>query len=122
MEKKILYSIVIIIVFVIYLMQSFSSFAVDTGLGDLSAYKGDTDGSTEFQSKVKPISATIQVVGSIVSVVTLIAIGIKYMFGSIEEKAEYKKTMIPYVIGAVMVFGISNIVVFLFDIGTNIAN
>ena len=36
-------------------------------------------------------------------------IGIKYIMGSVEDKAEYKKTLKPYVIGAVLVFGITNI-------------
>ena len=50
-----------------------------------------------------------QAIGSIVSVLALVMIGIKYMMGSIEEKAEYKKTMINYIIGAILVFAISNI-------------
>ena len=29
------------------------------------------------------------------------------MMGSAEEKAEYKKTLLPYIIGAAMVFGAS---------------
>ena len=36
-------------------------------------------------------------------------IGIKYMMGSAEEKAEYKKTMIPYLVGAVILFAAVNI-------------
>ena len=32
-------------------------------------------------------------------------LGIKYMTGSAEEKAEYKKTMVPYLVGAVILFG-----------------
>ena len=43
------------------------------------------------------------------SVVALMIIGVKYMLGSVEEKAEYKKTMRPYVIGAFMLFGITNL-------------
>ena len=31
------------------------------------------------------------------------------MVGSVEERAEYKKAMMPYVIGAVMVFAITNL-------------
>ena len=31
------------------------------------------------------------------------------MLGSVEEKAEYKKTMIPYVIGAILLFATSNL-------------
>lgn len=55
------------------------------------------------------VIGVFQAVGSIVSVLALVLIGIKYMMGSIEEKAEYKKTMTNYIIGAVLVFGISNI-------------
>ena len=51
----------------------------------------------------------IQYLGSIISVIVLVIIGIKYIIGSTEEKAEYKETMIPYIVGAVCVFAISNI-------------
>lgn len=51
----------------------------------------------------------IQVVGSVVAVLVLVVLGIKYMMGSTEEKAEYKKTLIPYVIGAILIFAASNI-------------
>lgn len=54
-----------------------------------------------------PIIGTIKVVGIVAAVVTLAVIGIKYMTGSVEEKAEYKKTMIPYLIGAVLVVSIT---------------
>lgn len=50
-----------------------------------------------------------QAVGNIVSILALVLIGIKYMLGSIEEKAEYKQTMIYYIIGAILIFAISNI-------------
>lgn len=49
----------------------------------------------------------LAVIGTVVTMITLIVIGIKYMMGSVEEKAEYKKTMIPYLIGAFMIFGIT---------------
>lgn len=31
------------------------------------------------------------------------------MLGSIEEKAQYKKTLLPYLIGAIFVFGATTI-------------
>ena len=49
----------------------------------------------------------IQIVGIVVAVIVLLVIGIKYMIGSASEKAEYKKTLLPYIIGAAMVFGAS---------------
>ena len=38
------------------------------------------------------------------------------MTGSIEEKAQYKKTLMPYFIGAMMVFGISNFLVVIYNV------
>ena len=55
------------------------------------------------------IIGIITTVGVVVAVVILLVLGIKYMMGSAEEKAEYKKTMIPYLIGAVLIFGASAI-------------
>ena len=37
-------------------------------------------------------------------------LGIKYMIGSVEEKAEYKKSMIPYIIGILLLVSTSAIV------------
>ena len=53
------------------------------------------------------IVSILQAVGVVLSVVMLIVIGIKYMMGSAEEKAEYKKTLMPYVIGAALIFAAS---------------
>lgn len=66
-------------------------------------------GASKLESIGNNIIGPIRIIGSIVSVVTLIILGIKYIFGSVEEKAEYKKTMMPYLIGAVMVFAITNL-------------
>ena len=50
------------------------------------------------------IIGVLQTVGVVLAVVILIILGIKYMMGSAEEKADYKKTMIPYIIGAACIF------------------
>ena len=60
----------------------------------------------------------IQIVGIVVAVIVLLVIGIKYMIGSASEKAEYKKTMIPYLVGAVLIFASTTIV----NVVYNIAN
>ncbi len=51
----------------------------------------------------------IQIVGTIVAVGVIMVLGIKYMMGSAEEKAEYKKTMLPYFIGAILLFAATNL-------------
>ncbi len=55
------------------------------------------------------IIGIITTVGVVVAVIILLVLGIKYMMGSASEKAEYKKTMIPYIVGAVLIFGASAI-------------
>lgn len=65
--------------------------------------------STKLQNIANDIINPLKFIGTIVSVVALMIIGVKYMLGSVEEKAEYKKTMRPYVIGAFMLFGITNL-------------
>lgn len=78
---------------------------------DPSKYNGD--GSTVNTGKIdnlgQNIITIISTVGSIVSVIVLIVLGLKYMMGSAEEKAEYKKTLLPYIIGAALVFAASTI-------------
>lgn len=71
-----------------------------------SPSSGDVD---KIVNKVNPIVGTLKTVGIVVAVVTLMVIGIKYMTGSISEKAEYKKTMIPYLVGAILVVAITQI-------------
>lgn len=76
----------------------------DFGLGDLENYKGTNPSSTRLKSKAGVILGAIQNIGIVVSVVMLMVIGIKYMLGSVEEKANYKKTLVPYLIGALFLF------------------
>ena len=59
--------------------------------------------------------------GIVVSVVILIVLGIKYMMGSAEEKAEYKKTLMPYVIGAGLVFAASAVATVVYNFASGIS-
>ena len=65
------------------------------------------------------IMGVLQAVGVVIAVVILIVLGIKYMMGSASEKAEYKKTMIPYLVGAILIFAASTVanVVYEFAMG-----
>ena len=53
-------------------------------------------GSQKLNSKAGEVLGAVQLIGSIVSVITLAVIGIKYMVGSTEEKAEYKKSIFNF--------------------------
>ncbi len=68
------------------------------------------------------IIGVITTVGVVVAVVVLLILGIKYMMGSASEKAEYKKTMIPYLVGAILIFGASAITKVVVSLGTSFNN
>lgn len=76
----------------------------------------------EGQKLVNTIISWLTGIGMAVSVIVLLVLGIKYMIGSAEEKAEYKKTMIPYLVGAVLVFGASAIAQVVYSIAKQANN
>ncbi len=71
-------------------------------------------------NKAGPIFNIITNIGIVTAVIVIIVIGIKYMIGSVEEKAEYKKTMVPYLIGAFMLASITVILKILAQIVSDI--
>lgn len=81
-------------------------FASDFRPTDVSV---DTSNTDKVQDIGASILGIIRVVGTIVAVGMLIVLGIKYMMGSAEERAEYKKTLFPYFIGAILIFAATNL-------------
>lgn len=94
-----------------------------TGIIDPDDFKpGDID-----NNEIKPvidqariIVQVIRVIGVVVAVVSLMILGIKYMVGSVSEKAEYKKTMIPYLIGVFIFFALSQIIPIIIEIASGL--
>lgn len=76
--------------------------------------------SPEAKETTGKLLGALQVIGTFVSIVVLVAIGIKYMIGSASEKAEYKKTMIPYLIGAALLFSGTVLPGLIYDVVTGI--
>ena len=115
-KTKKMVSIMIMVVMILFTMSAFvrvSASVVDTVIGQM----GDIDGSqatgvAEIGGQIANILTTV---GIVVAVVVLLILGIKYMMGSASEKAEYKKTMIPYLVGALLVLGASSIVKIVFS-------
>ena len=80
---------------------------------------GATVNTTGVQNIGQNIFAVIRTVGILLSVIILVVLGIKYMMGSAEEKAEYKKTMIPYIVGAALIFAASALSQVLYNVFSN---
>lgn len=107
-------SIILVVTMMLVVSMGTISFAGESPAGDSTGIvetitgggNANTDGLQGVGANIIQIITTI---GIIVAVVVLLVLGIKYMMGSAAEKAEYKKTMIPYLIGAVLIFGASAI-------------
>lgn len=70
---------------------------------------GDVVGGDKLLGKVNLVLGWVNNIAVMASVLVLSIIGIKYMVGSVEERAEYKKNMTPYLVGCVLAFGITTI-------------
>ena len=88
----------------------------------LNGLNGNSNVQTNDLIKVgNNIVTIIQVVGIVIAVIVLLVIGIKYMMGSASEKAEYKKTMIPYIVGAVLIFAGTSLVRVIYSLSTSVS-
>lgn len=83
-------------------------------------FKIDWSQANQFSGIGNGILGTLQVVGTIASVGALMWIGIKFMLGSVEEKSKEKEVLIYYVIGAILVFSIVNIVPIIYRFATDL--
>lgn len=121
---KKLIKLVPIMILVVMLLSTFSVvFADTTTTGTVTNPKDLTGtGTSSFNTIGQRIIGMVQAIGSIASVLVLVILGIKYMMGSAEEKAEYKKTFIPYLIGAILVFAASNLAGMIFNFANTLTD
>lgn len=120
MKKYIILAIIIIVL--VMLISSITMKVQAIGLDVFTnpdAYKENN----EDNSRLVPIGNTIvwviRTVGIAISTLMLTIIGIKYITGSVEEKAEYKQTMWPYLLGAFFLFAGSSITGVLYNLFNN---
>ena len=128
MKKSKLLKKMIIIVITLLLILTFSQIKLyaygeiqlASGVIDPNEFNpGDIQDAFNGAGNVTDMGATIisiiRIIGIIVTVICLMLIGIKYMTGSVEEKADYKKSMIPYLIGVFIFFGLSQLIPVIID-------
>ncbi len=107
MSKKIVKIMNALLIALILVSVSSSVFATSITPLNINGTGANELGVTEVTNFGNSIVNILQTVGIVISVIILIVLGIKYMMGSAEEKAEYKKTMIPYLVGAILIFAAS---------------
>ena len=104
MNNKIIKTITTFVIILAICSISFNIFALTPSQVTADNAGASVSGIDTLGNNIVKI---LQTVGVVLSVIILIVLGIKYMMGSAEEKAEYKKSMMPYVIGAALIFAAS---------------
>lgn len=120
--KDVLRIILLIALFVILLNNSiiYANDSFDPIENPLSFKPGILTSQSDLKEKAEVILGIVNFVGVISSVVALIIIGIKYMYGTIEEKAEYKQELFPYIIGAIFIFSATTIPNIIYKLTANL--
>ena len=91
------------------------------GIGDLNNYNPVMEnGYEKVSTKAGAVLGLIQVIGTVVSVIVLMVIGIKYMVSSVQERAEYKKTFILYIVGVFLIFTGTLLPKLIYDLSTQV--
>ena len=71
---------------------------------------GSVPEGDKFKQIMNNALGVAQVIGIGTAVIMLLVVAIKYMTSAVNEKAEIKKNAVPYVVGAVFIFGAGAIV------------
>ena len=98
------------------------SYTLEDPIKNPDAYKPKdnlTSDNTKFIEMGGSIIAAIRAIGTLIMVVALMIMGIRYMIGSTADKANYKQSMIPYLIGAIMIFAIPQMIGIIYELITN---
>lgn len=124
--KKIISSILIISVILI-LFNFNATYATDItdGTSVISAMEGSSDMSSSENSIgdiINTVIGLLQVAGTGIAVVVVSFLGIKYLLASPSEKADTKKSILPIVIGCVLLFGAVNLMAAVSDFADKALN
>jgi len=111
MMRKTKILITLIMIFIMFLIPSNRSYALGQIMSGADAFISTGEAGTETLevNSVKEMSNNILSVlipvGVIVAVLIAAYLGIKFMTGSVADQAKVKETLVPYVVGCIIIFG-----------------
>lgn len=103
----------LVLMFLIMVLVIFTAVNISyAGEIDTDSYTSiySTDGVSDLRTKAGMAINIVQIGGTAVSLIALIAMGVKYMTSSPNEKADIKTKLVPYVVGTIIFFAASNLV------------
>jgi len=127
--KKIILSLITFMMITMMLCFSSETYAVSefTNSGDdfLSIGKNAYNANKPLDEGALKITSgeifnILFTIGAVLSIGVGLVIGIQFITGSVEEKAKIKETMIPYVVGCVIIFSAFTIWKIVIELGTSV--
>lgn len=123
MKSKIVYKIALIILVMLVIMANVSWCLATSDNFDFTGFEDQTANDTIQKPVKKVVGAAlsiIRIVGTGVAIIILAFFGMKYMMAAPGERADFKKGAVQYVVGAIIVFGASNILAVLVSVVGNV--
>lgn len=118
--KKSTIQIILKVFAVLLIVMTVASFSTIVRADELKANELTPNYASADMTNVKEtaqsVMGAIRNISIIAAVIVLLVIGVKYILGSVEEKAEYKKTFMPLIIGIVIIVSATSLVTFIFSI------
>lgn len=106
MKNKTLKIIAVLLIAIALITLSTTIVRATTGFEPIEPKPAGTAGE-KVTNTAGQILTIVRIVGMAVAVIMLTILGIKYVAASPNEKADYKKGMTVYVVGAILLFGAS---------------
>lgn len=123
MKKKMIFITLILLLILLIPIQGHCAGTdpnIETIIDGLKDVKNGDTSSNSITQGINTIFSLIRYVGTGLSVITVMLLGIRYMSSSIEEKAEIKKKAVPIVIGCALLFATVNIMGIIIDVVNSI--
>lgn len=117
-----IFSVILIALILSSIITTTAVYGVQTIISpnDYDPQKSPSQVPEPLINKFGIIANALQVIGIVIAVIVIALLGIKYMIGSVEERADYKKTFIPYIVGALLISGTATIAKIANDIAQQI--
>jgi len=113
MQKRI---ISIVTIFLISILLSIFLYNVQAvGIDEIPTEEMQPKSDAAFADIGNIVVGIVRAVGTSIALLMLTIMGIKYIMGSVEEKASYKQSMIPYLIGAILIFSGAQVTQIIYD-------
>ena len=106
-KNKLLMKILVIMILLIIIISTnnikiFASSEFKDPTEDPDYWQPTITEEDELAEKAGVLLGVINVIGVVSAVIALALLGMKYFLGSVQEKAEFKNSILPYILGIVL--------------------